>query len=457
MSRSLTAIPLVLLASACTVGNDYAQPGWTFAGAWQSKAAGASSSVDVVEGDQLSRWWKAFHDPKLDELIEQASNNNRDLKIAMARVSEARAFRIIASAPLYPTLNAGARASRGNQINMMNNRPLDLFQAAFDASWEVDLFGGTRRREEAATQNQAAREAEQEGVLLSLRAEVARNYIELRTLQAQQKISEDTIRSLEEIWKFSGSLETAGLARGLDVAQAEAEYHATASRLPQIAAAIMAIRNQLAVLLGVQPHELEPLLPQQAESPVPVADTSFVMETPAAVIARRPDVAQAEHQLASATALSAAAIADRYPKINLGTLFGWRDTSKAGPAWSLGGSLVQPLFNAGSLGAGVDAADARQEQALNAYEQQVLQALADVETALSNYLHEEVRHNALVASVKAAKRSLTLAKGSYREGLTAFIDVLNAQRTLYTAQSSVAESAGKLGSYRIALMKAIGR
>ena len=455
-------IRLVLALAAalcsCKAGEDYHPPTAALPGGWHGMAgAPEARAQDVSEAPDI-QGWRTFNDPALEALIAAAQRNNRDVKIAAVRVKEARAMRVAAAAPLYPQVNAKIDGSRGNEENFFNNKPFSLYEAAFDASWEVDLFGATARRAEAAEADIAAREAEARNALITLRAEVARDYIDLRKLQMQYAIAGNAAEAEGKTRGLIRSLAKSGLATGLDAAAAEAQYQAITSRMPALAAALEADKQQLAVLVGKEWEALAPEL----ESPagIPAAPVSVAVDAPAAVIVRRPDVAQAERQLASAAALKAAAIADFYPRISLSAALGLRYSSLAGggadKSWSGGGSLLGPIFDAGRLRALVNAADARQEQALLAYEKTVLQAQGEVETNLSAYLNADVQARALDASERANERSVFLATARYAQGLSNYLDVLTAQQALYSSQTALAEAQANAAVAQVRLWKSLG-
>lgn len=462
--RLLSVAPLLLL-SACAVGPDYAAPQWTFTGTWQAlkgeentPAAPAAIPASAPAPEiSMVEWWQVFNDPVLNALLAQAEAGNAELKIAQARVLEARTLRTVAAASLYPEVNLGGVAQRGNRSNIFNEKPITLFEAAFDASWELDIFGGARREREAAEAEISAREAAQTGALLSLRAEVLRSYIELRGLQRQLEILRATTDALADTVQLTQSLTEAGLVNEANLARAQAQYLAQAAREPQLEAQIAAVKNQLAVLLGVQPQQISSTL--EGAAPIPVALMQAVLDTPAQAIARRPDVLEAERALARETALTAAAIADMYPKITLSGALGMRNSSLAGsgPGWDIGAGLLQPIFNSGRIRANIDAADARATAALHAYEQVVLSALAEAETAIGNYLQAE-RHRAIMSeSVAASQRAVDLASERYGRGISPYMDVLSAQDALYAAQAAQAEAEQALAVNLVALQKSLGR
>lgn len=451
---------LLLALAACTVGEDYKQRPLTLPEMWQAISRAADGNkVTPAEPEEAAadrEWWKRFDDETLNALVAQAEAGNHDRKIALARVREARAARIVTSAAGMPTVDAAGNAQRGNDGNIFNNKALTLYEAKFDASWELDIFGGVQRQAEAAEAHIAAQEAAERGVLISLRAEVVRAYVELRAAQRQLEIAQQSAQAQRETHSLAQSLYKAGLASEADPARADAQYHSLLAEIPTLETKQTLAKNQLAVLLGVQPQALPEAL--DGPAPMPVAQRAAVVDTPANVISARPDVAQAERQLAAATALSGAALAQLYPRLSLAAVFGVRDSSFAGSgtAWSVGAGALQPVFNSGRLRAGVEQADARQEQAAAAYEKAVLAAQTGVENALTAYLNEDARRGSLREAQASAERGVELAQERYRKGISAFVDVLLAQRAQYAAESELTQSEAEVAKNLAGLYKQLG-
>lgn len=458
---SAALVAALLMLSACTAGQDYHLPPLSLPALWnglKGAPTGKATPADALNKDENTAWWKHFNDENLNTLIAEAEQNNRDLKIAAARVREARAERVIAESALLPEIQGKASGTHGNAQNFFNGKPFALYDTNFDAAWEIDLFGSNRRKAEAASAGAEEAEANVRGALISLRAEVARNYFDLRNVQQQLKITRETAQSEEETWKLTREMNKAGTVSGLDAAQAEAQYATTRARVPELEAQETAAKNQLSVLLGRQPQAAENSTLDEAK-PLPVADSAVVVATPADVIARRPDVAASERELAAKTALHGAAIADLYPKISLSALFGDMHSTFGGftsREWSGGAGLAAPIFNAGRLRANVRASDAEAQAALDSYEQTVLKALAEVDTSLTNYLKEDEKRAALKNAADAAALSAKLARERYQKGLDPFINVLTAERTSFEAQSALAASEATVAKNLVALYKSLG-
>lgn len=457
--RALIVVLAAISLAACSAGRDYVRPDASAPPDWIAARGPTAVSGQVIGGrieDAPRAWWKGFADPALDRLIETAEAQNLDLKRARARVLEARAGRVAAAARLYPEINLTPTAARGNSGQIGSERTVSYFENAFDARWEADIFGATSRRVEAAdARAQAAAEGEAD-VLLTLRAEVARNYVELRAAQNRLALALETLRARRDTAALVKTLRTAGLRSDLDVAQAETQALSLAAQVPTLETAVIAAARRLDTLLGRSPGTTEAALTDTA--PVPVARTPTVLDEPASVIARRPDLKRAERELAAATALTAAATGDLYPRVALGALFGFRDVAQgpSGLIWSLAGGLVAPLVNFGRLEAQVDMADARRQQSYLTYRQSVLLALEEVETTLTAYLNSGRNAKSLDVLVSNEERKLALAEERYRKGLSPFIEVLDAQRSLYAAQSDRVIAAAELSRGYITLNKALG-
>ena len=407
-------------------------------------------------GDAPRDWWKGFADPTLDRLIAAADAENFDLKRARARVHEARATRAATAARLYPEVDFNSAAARSNAGLIGSERTVSYFESAFDARWELDVFGATSRRVEAAdAQAQSAVEAEAD-VLLTLRGEVARNYVELRAAQNRLGLALETLRAHRETAGLVSSLESAGLRSELDVTQAQTQALSLAAQVPTLETAVTAATRRLDPLLGRAPGTTEADL--SSTGPVPVTRAPAVLDEPATVIARRPDLRLAERELSAASALTQAAKADLYPSVSLGGLFGFRSVASgpAGVIWTIAGVLTAPLINFGRLEAQVDIANARGEQSYFAFRQAVLLALEEVETTLTAYVNAWRNVESLDDLVGNEQRKLALAEERYRKGLSPFIEVLDAQRSLYTAQTDRVTAQAELSRGYIALNKAVG-
>ena len=457
--------------SGCTVGPTYHPPIPSVSSTWSEAPQGSVSTHPA----QLTQWWSTFNDPLLTILITWAVASNLDLRLAVARVREARAARGVvapASQPQVAAFGAYTHIRRGtNTISLPTSpadpslgnlleRDSDVFQIGFDARWELDLFGGVRRAVEAAEADIGAALAEYQAVLVTLLGDVARNYLELRGDQAQLAITRHNLAAQQDTRDLSRIRFQAGLSSELDVAQAEAQVATTASQIPALERQARQAIHRLGVLLGQEPGTLIAALSSTA--PVPPPPPEVAVGLPAALLQRRPDIRRAERALAAATARIGVATAELYPRLALTGMLSLQSMQLvdlpqgASQFWSLGPSVQWPIFDAGRIRANIHVQDARQEQALIRYEQTVRAALEDVENALIAYRQEQVRQRSLAAAVEAHRRALTLANEVYSKGLADFLNVLEAQRTLLGAESQLAQSNTALSMYVVALYKALG-
>jgi len=466
-SRLMAAAATLALAS-CTVGPDYERPDV----AEVPPAFSTTLEEGLAPGEPpLAEWWRSLGDPVLASLAERAIAANLDVREARARVREARALRGVAAADFYPTIGAGGSYDRfrrsensfstgGGTAPTSPKLEDDLFEAAFDASWEIDVFGGTRRAVEAAEADEGAAVENLRDALVSLLAELGLNVVELRALQRRIAISESNIVAQEDSLEITRSRFVGGLATDFDVARAEALLAGTRSDVPALDAARMRVIHRLSVLVGREPGALRDEL--AAASPIPVPPPAVPVGLPSDLLRRRPDVRRAERELAAATARIGVATADLFPKFSLTGSLGLSSLDSgdffdaSSRFWSIGGSVLVPLFEGGRLRARIEAEGARQEQALARYEAAVLRSLEETENALVTHARERARGRTLSEAVTANRRALDLANDLYRSGLADFLDVIAAQRELYVSEDELAESDRVVASNLVALYKALG-
>jgi NodT family efflux transporter outer membrane factor (OMF) lipoprotein len=400
-------------------------------------------------------------DMDLANLVERALIANPDLQAARARIREARARRGIARAGLSPTVDLGGSAtvSRGSE-EIGSGAQRELYRTGFDANWEIDVFGGRRRSIEAAQGDLEASVADYQDVLVSLVAEVALNYVDARTLQAQLQVAEENLKAQAETLQLVEWRLAAGLANSLDVEQAKSNLENTRAQLPRLRSAIEAAKNRLAILLGIFPGMLGPQL--NAGKPIPEAPLEVAVGVPAEALRRRPDVRRAERQLAAQTARIGVATADLYPKFNLPGTIGLEALStnhlfsSSSAAWSLIGQFAWPVFRGGAIRQNIEVQNALQEQSIKQYEATILIALEDVENALAAFAEERERQDALMEATQSAQRAADLARDQYSSGLIDFQSVLDAERTLLNAQDQLVQSKGQVTANVISLYKALG-
>jgi multidrug efflux system outer membrane protein len=463
LQMAMGAILLLGLLPGCTVGPDYHQPYLPSPSSWSSPMEGGETTAQPVDG----AWWKTFQDPKLDSLILRAVQSNLVLRVAEARIREARAQRGVVASGEGPSIEVRSSYSRNRFSKngfppLPPSAPLDynLYAVGFDASWELDLFGGVRRAVESANAGIAAAEFGYDDVLRSLLGEVARNYIEARAFQRRLAITRENIQAQQRIVNLTLDRYHAGLTSELDLQQAEALLATTTSQAPTFETGFRNATYRLDVLLGQPTGDvLNGLL---EEAPIPARPPQVPVGLPSDLLLRRPDVRRAERELAAATARIGVAKADLFPRFSLTGDIGlvslnvgdwWSAGSRF---WSAGPIVSWPVFQSGRIRANVRVQEAREEQALAQYQQTVLIAFEDVDSALTAYAKEQIRRQSLVQSVQANKRALKLAEDLYRHGLTDFVRVLESQRGLYQAQDSLVQSDQFVALNLVALYKALG-
>jgi outer membrane protein, multidrug efflux system len=467
--RAMSLSLLLPATVACAVGPRYKHPELSLPKTWQESPAAEATAGTVA----LERWWTVFRDPILDRLIARAVEGNLDLKITTARIREARAARGIAAAAGLPQVNAGAAYARTRRSEAVppfksvpdagtpfGPRDQNAFEAGFDAGWEIDVFGGVRRDKEAAlAQFQAAEEARRD-VLVTLLADVARSYVELRAAQRQLEILDETLRSERDTLELAKARFEGGLGTELDVARAEGLVTANAAQRPVLERLARQAIYRLGVLIGKEPGALA----SELETPgsIPPAPPEVPLVLPSELLSRRPDLRRTERELAAATARVGVARADLFPRFSIVGNLGRRSEdagdlgSGIGTFWSIAPRVSWPIFSGGRIRANIRVQDARQEQALRQYEKAVLTALEEVENALSAHARELRRQESLRASVAANQRALDLAMDRYTSGLESFLSVLDAQRSVYAAEDQLVQSERNAVVSLIAVYKSLG-
>lgn len=558
--RPIAAVAaLALGTTGCTVGPNYSRPapptGQTFLAGKAALGSAAPQTSQarlpapgrtegpepVAGGEPVDAWWTVFHDPELESLIRRALAQNRDLKVAVARVREARAERVVAGGALLPTVDAtgGYNRSRGSKnvvlplgqlvggsgaggggagssggasgksadpstsgihTDQMSassgggssggglplggggggssageppggpNNPFgegglpgittNLYQTGFDALYEFDLFGGTRRAIEAADAQAAAALEGERGVQISLMSEVASSYLQLREAQSREAIARRNLATQRESWKIALDKFHTGLGNEAEAAQQGAQVHLTEATLPQIISQQQSARQSLAFLLAEDPNALDAEL--ATARPLPEMPPEVPLGLPSDLVRRRPDVRQAERQLAAANAEIGVATAQLFPQFAITGMLGFdSSTLKALQRWgshyySIAPGVDWPILNWTALHAGIRVENALEEQALLAYENTVAQAFKDVQDALVQYEAERERHAALVEARVEAARSFRVARQTFAQGLADQISTLDAERTVLQVEDSLAQSDANLRLDLIALYKALG-
>ena len=431
------ALSLFLAGSlSCTVGPDYQAPPTEVPGAWRDGKAEAESLADLP-------WWTLFGDPVLNELLQSALQYNYEARLAVERVAEVRARLGFVRADLYPRLDAGAAAGvvresrKASPLSPLIRDPdYQTYQVFGALSWELDLFGRIRRATEAERAQVAAAEENRRAVTVSVIAEVAQAYLDVRDLDARVEIAKGTVASRKGYVEMANARFTGGKTSELDLRQAEAELARTESVLAQLEQQRSERENDLSLLLGRVPG-IVPRGRPLTEIPVPPRIPAGL---PSALLQRRPDIRAAEQQMVSANARIGEAQALLYPQIRLTAQAGYASTDLSGflksPAgfWDIIGGLTAPIWDWGKNRSRIEEAEARMRQAVILYEQSIRQALRDVDDALTAYRRAVERLDSGGRRVEAQRKGLTLSEARYRGGVSAYLEVLDAQRELFDAE-----------------------
>ena len=470
LRQGLAAFALVI--SGCTVGPNYVAPKTEVPAGWgelpsQSSEPSEFAITPTAEPLELAEWWTSFDDATLTSLIERAWQSNLDLRLAQSRVREARAQRGVVSAELFPHVDAVGSYSRSrvseNSFGGITGEPGsegDLYQAGFDASWEIDVFGGVRRNIEAADADIAATIEDSRVVLVTLLAEVAQNYAQLRGVQRQIVIAQSNRASQLDTLALTQSRFEAGLSSDLDVARAEAQVRTIESQIPALQSAARQTIHTLSVLLGQSPMALAEEL--SAEAPIPTPEAEIAIGLPSDLLRRRPDIRRAEREIAAATARIGVATADLFPRFSITGSLGLQSTQfsdlgdYSSRFWSVGPSVSWPVLDWGRIRSNIHVQNEREEQAFIVYEQTVLTGLREVEGALTAFLHEQSRRDTLEQAVRGNRRAVDLSTELYQQGLSDFLSVLQAQRDLYITEDALVQSELAVTANLISLYKALG-
>jgi NodT family efflux transporter outer membrane factor (OMF) lipoprotein len=450
----------LIAAAGCAVGPDFHPPHADTPSAWSAPAAPTASQVD------MARWWTTFGDPELSRLVEAAVQSNLDLRQAEARLRQARAARGVAFAGLWPTLDATGGATRsgigeGSSVGSRKGGSVEsLFLAGLDAAWEIDVFGGAGRRVEAADADVLAAAEDRGAVLVSLVAEVALDYVDLRSFQQRIVIARANLDIQEKSAAITRKRQRGGLVSGLDVDNADALTATTQADIPVLETAAWQEIYALSVLLGREPTALVDELSVPAA--IPVAPPEAPLGVPSDLLRQRPDIRSAEARVHAATAQIGAATADLFPKFTLTGTAGTQSdlahnvTRWESRFWSFGPSADWQIFNAGAVQSNIEVQRALAEQSLLTYRQTVLTALQDVENALVASSKEQEHHKFLQDAVTANRKAVALSTRLYSEGQTDFVNVLVAQRALSLAQDALVQSDRNISADLVALYKALG-
>ncbi|MEC7577003.1 MAG: efflux transporter outer membrane subunit, partial [Pseudomonadota bacterium] len=420
---------------------------------WRSDAA---APVEQVSASSLKDWWQKFEDPALNELVTQAMSSSPDRLIAEARIAEARGLRRSARGSLLPQISASGSGGREDTGLYDNLYPDNFYDAGFDASFELDVFGKNRNNFSASDNQLRAAEEQYRDVTLSLIAEISRNYIEYRAAQHQLRIAQKNLATQEKTLTLIEDMFRLGAAPKLDVERANNLVNTTRASLPEYQRQADNARLALTVLVGALPQDLEPVLAEAAE--IPATNIAPVLIAPAEVLSRRPDVQAASYLLAANTDLTQAAAADIFPSFTLRGFYGVADNALASAInpWNIALGAAVSLLDFGRIEGRVDAAKAREKQSFEQYRKTVLSAVSEVETALTDYIHINGQHQSLEQAYDSASKAFELSQNLYKEGEIAFLDVLDSQRTVNNAESAMITAKASEAVALTRLYKALG-
>ena len=487
MLRVVLAASTILALGGCTVGPEFQVPSWASPTSW---FAGPKEQVPPAPSIPVAapidpNWWTLFHDSQLTALERRVAAENLDVRVATSRLAESRAQLGQARASEFPTINAngsftrqkasnvgqfaaapnplganGASGHTAGALRSANLAPFSVYQAGFDASWELDLWGGVKRSVESATASVQAAEEARRAALLSSLAEVARDYVALRGVQTQLHIARDNVHTAQQSLQLTQQRAAGGVTTDLDVANASAQLRSVMAEIPRLEQHEAADINAMSLLLGQPPNALRGELAQA--HPVPPVPPRVPIGVPSELARRRPDVMQAEAQLHAATATIGVAVAAFYPSVTLSGSIALQALTPAhffsfnAREYAAGPGITIPIFQGGQLKATLQLREAQQEEAAVNYQKTVLGAWHDVDNALTAYQTEQARRDQLVLAVAQNQRALELAQSRYQQGVADFLTVLDAERSLLSSQQQLADSTTNVSQNLVALYKALG-
>ena len=458
--RCLLFSLLFLLAPGCAVGPDYRVPQPSLPVRWTGTAPSHEPSVVNDQEVDLARWWQHFQDPTLTALIEDALSSNLTLALAEARLRQARAVRGIAAGGLWPSASASAAYQRQSGAPNIDEGAHNLFQAGLDAAWELDFFGGVRRSVESAEASVQAAIEDIRDARVSLVAEVGLDYARLRGFQQETITARNNLEVQRKTADITRRRYKVGFVSGLDVANAESTVAATESQIPVFETGERQSIYALSVLLARQPGDLlKKLSPAGNLPPIP---QHIPAGLPSDLLRRRPDIREAEARLHSATAQIGVAMGQLFPQFSLTGAAKWQSSQldswwkDASRSLFVGPSASWTFFQGGATISNIHAQEALRDQAFLTYRQTVLTALQDVENALIAFSKEQTHYESLSVAVAADRTAVDLSIRLYQEGQTDFLNVLLAQRSLYSDENAQIQSGQAIVTDLISLYKALG-
>ena len=451
----------LLAVTACSVGPKYSKPETPVAANFSNGKHDSFANVEPA-----IQWWHRFDDSELNHLVDQALANNKDLKIAAARVDEAMALARVAHIALFPTVTSDASYTRTHESRVEriplpgvtgNTQVLDF---GLQETWEIDLWGRVRNSYKAAKADLEANNEQRNDTMVSLISDVGRLYLELRGLQNELAVALQNVQNQKETVELTENLLKGGRGTELDTSRALAQLKTTEATVPPLQSAISKDAHAIAVLLGEQPQVLEKELLRA--KPIPSLPTLVRIGKPESLLRRRPDVRVAERSLEAASLRINVATADLFPKVTFnGTvdLQAKNFSGLSGPgsgASSFGPGISWPALDIWRVKALVDVAKAREREQLATYEKTVLTALQETEDALTDYGYQRARRGFLSEAAEASEKAARLARERFKQGAADFLTVLDAERTMLQAQSDLAVSETGTATAIVAVYKALG-
>ncbi|WP_286782217.1 efflux transporter outer membrane subunit [Leclercia sp. UBA1284] len=450
--RPMAALTIAVALVACqSVDVTPAKPSLQIPAQWRATAGPASPA------EQL--WWRNFHDNHLNQYVDQALRNNSDVLIARERINEYQAQVYASEGSLFPSLDAGVSGTRARSQSAATGQPVygALYKGSLTASYDVDIWGVNRNNARAAEASLAAQKAAAAAADLTVASSVASGYVTLLALDEQLRVTQSTLKSREEAYNLAKRQFETGYSSRLELMQSDSELRSTRAQIPQLQHQIVQQENALSLLLGGNPGEVARSAEFDTLTPLRLPS-----QLPSTLLNRRPDIVQAERQLIASDATLAASRASLLPSINLTATGSVQDRTLPGlldnplQLWSIGGSILAPLLNRQALNAQVDISQSQRNQALYRYEKVVRNAFAEVNDSLDAITRYREQLQELLAQQEVAQETLRIARNRYRNGYSSYLDELDAQRTLFSVQTSVVQAKNNLLLAQIDLYKALG-
>ncbi|MHA0999369.1 efflux transporter outer membrane subunit [Leclercia pneumoniae] len=450
--RPMAALTIAVALVACqSVDVTPAKPSLQIPAQWRATTGPASPA------EQL--WWRNFHDNHLNQYVDQALRNNSDVLIARERINEYQAQVYASEGSLFPSLDGGVSGTRARSQSAATGQPVHgaLYKGSLTASYDVDIWGVNRNNARAAEASLAAQKAAAAAADLTVASSVASGYVTLLALDEQLRVTQSTLKSREEAYNLAKRQFETGYSSRLELMQSDSELRSTRAQIPQLQHQIVQQENALSLLLGGNPGEVARSAEFDTLTPLRLPS-----QLPSTLLNRRPDIVQAERQLIASDATLAASRASLLPSINLTATGSVQDRTLPGlldnplQLWSIGGSILAPLLNRQALNAQVDISQSQRNQALYRYEKVVRNAFAEVNDSLDAITRYREQLQELLAQQEVAQETLRIARNRYRNGYSSYLDELDAQRTLFSVQTSVVQAKNNLLLAQIDLYKALG-